>query len=438
MSFRRRVGPLALVAAALIPAGALAASPAPAASPATSAATDSVSFMIFGDPAELAAYHTLVDAFEAARPGIDVQLIEVPDQGDYRQRLGADLAAGTPADVVLVNYRNMAPLAAAGQLQPLTDRLRTSTVIQDGDLYPQAADAFRWRGEQMCIPQNISSLAVYYNQDLFDAAGLPYPTAGWTWDDFVATATALTKDLDGDGVTDQYGLGTQPELIRLAPFLWQAGAEVVNNPKEPTGLDLHTANGRKALDWFVGLQTVHHVVPDRVAEEAEDSESRFLGGRTAMYLNSRRGVPTYREAPFRWDVAPLPVGEEAATVLHSDGFCMPAASTHQDAAWSLIEYANSPEGQTVIAGTGRTVPSLKSVATSPAFLDPTKAPASSQVWLDAIPTIHALPTLQGWPDIEEQADEALAQAFYGELSVDDAIAEIDSRTAPFFKVGGEG
>ena len=58
-------------------------------------------------------------------------------------------------------------------------------------------DAFRWRGEQLCLPQNVSSLAVYYNRDLFQKYGVPEPKAGWTWNDLVATRDAMTRDANG-------------------------------------------------------------------------------------------------------------------------------------------------------------------------------------------------------------------------------------------------
>ena len=82
------------------------------ASPAPSGA---VSFMVFGDPAELAAYRTLVGVVRGGEPGHRrASSSRSPSQGDYRQRLGADLAAGTPADVVLINYRNQAAVLGEG------------------------------------------------------------------------------------------------------------------------------------------------------------------------------------------------------------------------------------------------------------------------------------------------------------------------------------
>ena len=138
--------------------------------------------------------------------------------------------------------------------------------------------------------------------------------------------------------------------------MWQNDGRIVDDVDFPTQLGLTRFPSQEAMQWFVDLQTVHGVVPDRVAEASQDSESRFVAGTTAMYLNSRRSTPTYREIDsFTWDVAPLPRGKQEAGVLHSDGYCMAATTENKDAAWRFIEFANSAEGQTIIAQSGRTV-----------------------------------------------------------------------------------
>jgi multiple sugar transport system substrate-binding protein len=201
----------------------------------------------------------------------------------------------------------------------------------------------------------------------------------------------------------------------------------------PIRLALDARPAREAIEWFVDLQVKHHVVPDAIAESAESSESRFLGGRTAMFLNSRRGVPTYRQIDdFDWDVAALPRREQAAGILHSDAYCMAAATEDKEAAWTFIEYANSPEGQEIVARSGRTVPSLIEVAESPAFLDAAQKPANSHVFIDTIPVLRGVPVMATWVDVEELAGDELERAFYGDASVDEAIAAMVSRTLPFF------
>lgn len=400
---------------------------------ATPATTRTISFMVFGDAAEKAAYERLVAEFQQRHPDIRVALIHIPGQSDYRKRLGVDFAAGTPADIVLLNYRRYAAFAAKDALEPLGPYLDQSTLLSPGDFYAEAITPFLWKGALMCIPQNLSSLVVYYNRDLFRATGLPDPPPDWTWDDFLRIAQRLTQDTDGDGNIDQYGLGTEVSLFRVAPFIWQNGGDLVDNPQAPTRLALDTPAAREAIQWFVDLQVQHHVTPDAVAEAAESSESRFLNGRLGMLLNSRRGVPTYRTITgFDWDVTPLPQGKQRAGILHADAYCMARVSQHKAAAWTFIEFANSVEGQRIIASTGRTVPSLRIVAGSPAFLDPQARPANSRVFLDGIPFIRTVPIMETWVDIEDVVAEELKRAFYGQATVDEAIAAAIARAQPFF------
>jgi multiple sugar transport system substrate-binding protein len=399
----------------------------------TSASAQEVSFMVFGDPAEKAAYAELATSFMAKHPEIKVQITHIPGQADYRKRMAADFAAGTPADVTLINYRRYAGFAAKDVLEPLGPYLDKSTAIKAGDFYAEAMTPYNWKGTTICLPQNLSSLVVYYNKNLFDAAGIAHPSDDWTWDDFVTTAKALTKDTDGDGATDQFGIGTEASIFRLAPMIWQNGGDIVDDPANPKKLTLDTPAAKEALQWFVDLQMVHKVMPDRVNEASEDSETRFQNGRLGMFLNSRRGVPAYREiTAFGWDVAPLPMGKQKAGILHADAFCMAKATKDKASTWTFIEYAMSAEGQTILAKSGRTVPSMKSVANSPAFLDPTVAPSRSKVFLDGIAHIRAVPIMESWVDIEGAAGKELERGVFGDATVDEVIAAATENTKDFF------
>ena len=331
--------------------------------------------------------------------------------------------------MVLINYRRFTGLALKNAFEPLGPYLEKSSEIKYDDFYAPSMWAFSINEQVVCIPQNISSLVTYYNKDLFDAAGLPYPNAGWTWDDFISTAKTLTLDTDQDGGIDQYGVGVEPTFIRVAPFIWQNGGKVWN---ERT-LTLTDPLELESVQWFVDWQVKHHIVPDAVEEKAESSESRFINGRTAIYFNSRRLVPTFREiTAFDWDVAPLPTGREKFTILHSDAYCLTAASQNKEAAWDFIEFANSATGQTIVAQSGRTVPSLIQVAESEAFLDPTAKPEHSRVFIDAIPYIFVSPQQANWADIEEICDEELQRAFYGDATVLEAMQSAVSRALPLF------
>lgn len=399
----------------------------------TDSGSHTVTFLVFGDPEEYAAYEELVAAFEAEHPNIDVQLGHIPSQGEYRQRLATDFSGGQPPDVMLINYRRFASFAAQGGLEPLGPYLDKSEIIQASDFYEQTITAFQLDGQLWCIPQNISSLVVYYNQDLFDAANVPYPAPGWTRDDFLAAARALTRDVDGDGMIEQYGASIAPNIFRLAPFVWQNGGDLVDDRERPTRLTLDSPEALAAFQWLVDLRLKEGVTPDAVAESAEDSETRFMNGRLAMLFDSRRVTPTFRTITnFTWDVAPLPRGDRESGILHSDAYCMAALTKDKEAAWTFIEFANSAVGQEIIAQTGRTVPSLKAVALSEAFLDPTKAPASSQVFLDTIPMLGEVPIMTTWVAIEETASREIERAYYGQATVATAAEAAAAMTQEYF------
>ena len=412
-------------------------------------ASGEVSLLLFGDPPEIRAYRTLIRAFEREQPDVSVKLIEASDREDLIARLSTSFAGGTPPDLFLINYRYYGQFASKGVLEPLGERVEDSDVLALDGFYPQALDAFRWDGELTCLPQNVSSLVVYYNRDVFERFAVPEPDSDWTWLDFVRTAQALTRDEHGLPVQGQdpdlpattgpvirpaiYGVGVEPTIVRVAPFIWSAGAQLVDDQKRPTRFTLDSPAATAALAEFFALRTRYGVTPTDVEVEAEDDESRFANGRLAMLLSSRRSTPTLRaSAKFDWDVAPLPRFERRAGILHSDAFCISKASDGKDAAWGFVEFAVGPEGQKILARTGRTVPSLKTVAESPTFLDPSKKPRSSRVFLDAIPTIRQLPTISTWPEIEDAAEGILENGMYLGKPVEDVVRELDRTTRPLF------
>jgi multiple sugar transport system substrate-binding protein len=108
----------------------------------------------------------------------------------------------------------------------------------------------------------------------------------------------------------------------------------------------------------------------------------------------------------------LPVQQRAATVLHSDAFCLAKSSPHKEAADRFIEFVSSTEGASMLSRTGRTVPSIRSVAESAAFLDPAAPPRSARVFLDVIPDIRRTPNIATWNEIESRVDPMIEDWFY--------------------------
>lgn len=389
-----------------------------------------VRFQVFGDAEELAAYRRLVAAYERASAD-DVRLVEVAARAAHLQKLATGFAAGLPPDVFLVNYRNFASYAARGVLDPAGPRLAASKTLDRSAFYPQPLEAFSVGGELQCMPQNVSSLVVYYNRDLFRRAGLADPRPDWTYAEFMRAARALTGPVPAGNGVRRYGVGLDPSIVRLAPFVWSAGGDIVDDADAPTRFTLDTPRAREGLLAFLDLQGGERVAPLEQEVEAKGLDARFLDGELGMLLSSRREAPTLRTIEdFDWDVAAFPTLREPASVLHSDAYCL-ARGGRAGAAWRFVEFAAGPRGQRILARSGRIVPSLRSVARSRDFLDPALPPRSSRVFLDAIAHVRRLPVASTWPELEDAVDLALKRAYYTELTVDETLARIaDETVAP--------
>lgn len=387
-----------------------------------------VVFQVHGEAEETAVFRTIADEFQR-RSGAGVELVEVGEDEDHIAKLVTAFAGGEPPDVFLINYREYAQFADRGVIEPVGPHL-DDIGIDLSKYYPQPIEAFSYGGTLQCMPQNVSSLVVYLNLKVFRAAGVPVPKNGWTWDDFRRTAQRLTSE-------GTYGLGLEPKVIRLAPFVWANGGELVDDLTRPTRFLLDEPAAREALTFLVGLVRDDRVVPSEQEQAAEDLETRFINDKLAMYLGSRKDTPVFREVSgLKWDVAPLPRGRTQAGILHSDAYCISESTDNLEDALELVRYAVGVDGQTIGAFSGRVVPVLRAVATSPAFLDPARPPRHSNVFLDAVSYIRRTPVIPTWPEIEAKTDELMTRLFFDDgYSIDRFLRELEKETSGLLREG---
>jgi multiple sugar transport system substrate-binding protein len=390
-----------------------------------------ISFQVAGEAEEISAYRTVEKAFEKKHPDIDVELIEIADKDEHLQKLSTSFAGGAPPDVFLLNFREYSQFVVRDALEPVGPHLGDAGIDMT-DYFLEPAEAFTFDGELQCMPQNVSSLVVYYNVALFEAAGLERPKEGWSWEQFRDYAVALN-----DPDADVRGLGIEPSIIRVAPFVWSNGGEIVDDPHAPTQFTLDTPEAREAIGFLAALVREDGVVPTEEELAAQDLETRFATGKLGMLLSSRRDTPFFREnTSLNFDVASLPIAEQPVGILHSDAYCVARAGDELDAVMEFIGFAMGEEGQTITALSGRTVPSLRTVAESGAFLNPAQPPAHPEVFLDAIPVLRRTPVIPTWPEIEDIAEEIFTRIFYEEgYSIDDGLTEFEEATRDLFEEG---
>ncbi len=151
----------------------------------------------------------IAEAFTAEHPNVTVE-IQLTPYKEYFTKLQTAVSGGSAADVFWMNGPNFQLYASNGVLAPLDDQ----GGIDPADYSQGLVDLYTFDGKLYGAPKDFDTVALWYNKELFDAAGVAYPEAGWTWDDFTAAAAALT-----DPATGRWGHRREPvrpgELLQL-------------------------------------------------------------------------------------------------------------------------------------------------------------------------------------------------------------------------------
>lgn len=268
----------------------------------------------------------------------EYQIVHQPLPADYSTQIQTQLAGGTAADLLWMDQGQMS-LAADGSFLPLTDCVANAEAGTAGDVadyYPGVIQT-AYQGDTLYgLPWIAQPVVVYFNKDMFDAAGVEYPTADWTWDDFLEKATALTQDTDGDGNIDQWGTianGWPPPQM----FIWQAGGEVISedmatspidSPEAVAGLDFYRS-------WIYNPEMAPS--PDIIAEQGFDA--LYSSGKVGMFFGGASDDKDYKVQGFTPGVVPVPKNPTTGsnlTFAWTASTVINAATTHPEEACDAL------------------------------------------------------------------------------------------------------
>lgn len=345
-----------------------------------------VRLMIWGSPDEVKVVRGYVDAFKKAHPEITVQVEHTPDMG-YQQKLQTLVRGNNLPDVFYMNEADVPWLSRDGallDLAPLVERDRAE--VQPEDFYPETWSCFEVDGGLFGICKDFATLVCYYNKDIFDAWDVPYPKAGWTWDDFLATAKATTRG-------DDWGLLFETWDGQLFPWIWQAGGEVAQDepPRWLMGSPEYVDESAEALQFLADLIWEHKVAPPPSVTRDQSGSSLFTNGDVAMCTYGRWKHMDFKHITrFEWDVVELPRRRRQATTTFAVGYAVAKSTRHPEKAWSLVKFLTSPASQEAVAHSGQAIPSRMSVARSDAFMSP-RALVERGLSADGRPHIEQVP-----------------------------------------------
>jgi len=346
----------------------------------------------------------LVKEYEKATPGVTVKLARDNDSS-YYDKLVTQITAGKGPDIVRLEPPKVAQYAASGWLAPVGGALSSTD-----DYFANTIDAATVKGKIYGMPQDVSTLALFYRKDLFAAAGITAPPT--TWEELKADADKLS----GNG---KYGIGLFGGwgAYEFYPWLWQSGAEVLT--KDGKKAAFGSADGVAALQYWVDLQK-SDMPPGMATATEDDVRGPFTNGDVAMLTSGPYMTGILKDAGLteeQYGVAPLPKGKQAASVLGGMDLSVLQNSKHQKEAVAFLKWLGSDKVQTTWSKDLGFVPAKKSLYDSSAFSgDPNIATFGT-----IIEASKSRPTIARAGDVDSALGKAVGAALSGSQSAADAM-----------------
>ena len=272
------------------------------------------------------------------------------------------------ADVFVSSQFALDTLREEDGILSITPFVETDESFDLSDYYPSIVEIYTTGGELWAVPSGADPLVMYYNRDIFDEHGIPYPDIGWTWDDFLAVGSTLTHvEMNVFGYAPHYELGIQFVLDPLA-IIYQHGGRVFDDVAGSTRLVFDDPLTIEALKWYTGLWNEHGIAPspEDVRESADVYINVWTGivdGRFGMWtgLLSERGETTWpSDLRSRSGVVTLPRDQLSASVVLVDAYFISSDTPHPEECWNWLVFLSRQ-----MPPTG--VPTRRSLAESEAY-----------------------------------------------------------------------
>ena len=354
---------------------------------------------------ESAEIQELVTTYESENPGVTIKLARDNDSS-YYDKLVTQITAGQGPDIVRLEPPKVSQYITSGWLAPLDDVV---TDANKSDFFANTIEAASKDGHVYAVPQDVSTLALFYRTDMFESAGLSGPPS--TWEEVVADAKALTKDGNyGIGLFGGWG------AYEFYPWLWQSGAEVLND--DGTEVVFDSADAVRALQLWVDLQA--SAMPPGMATAGEDDvRGPFSNGNLAMFTSGpyMTSILDSEKLGDVWAVAPLPKDKVSASVLGGMDLAVLKNSKNQEAAQKFLSWLMQDTIQTKWATDLGFVPVKKSLYDSDAFADN----ASMKAFGEIIENSRSRPTIDRAADVDSALGEAVQAALSGASTSKEAL-----------------
>jgi multiple sugar transport system substrate-binding protein len=396
-----------------------------------------ITWAMWGSPEEIATHQTVADAFMAEHPEINVEIMSEP-WNDYFTRMQTLWASGDPElipDVLflspVINY------AAEGVLENLDPYIEEAG-YDLADYWPALLEWATYDGSVYGFPRDIGLEVTYYNKDIFDEVGIPYPEEGWTWEDFQTIAEQLT--VEEEGRVSRYALGMEGGKWSL--WVTQNNGTILDDMRNPSECTLDEPAAIEGLQFFADLMDNNYAMRPSELNQAGGDAGVFQSGQAAMIIQNASRISQFNAAEMNYDVVvnPLPADGRRTNSAAGAAWVMSAQSDNKDAAWTFLQWLQSTEGgQRLYTESGEIFPALQSTARSDAFLNMEAAPENRQAFLTEGENAEALRNgyFAEWNELGNSIiNPGLEQVWAGELSVEEAVTQICQQVDEFLAANG--
>jgi multiple sugar transport system substrate-binding protein len=346
-----------------------------------------IKFTLWGSPFEKQALEEAVKSFNATHPTIHVTAQHTAYEA-YGEKISAMLASGNPPDIAYLDYAQAFPFADAGKLLDLAPYFAKQPA--DKSLLESAYYHFDHGKKVLGTGLATGIILLYYNKDLFDKAGVPYPPSkaeqAWTWDQFVQVAKKLTKDKNGNDATSPkfdpdnivtYGLSLPQDWWGYLTFIYSNKGGLVN--EDGTEPLINKPEAVEVLQKLRDAIFVDHIAPRPTQNKTLPSADILMQtGKIAMTFNGMWRVIDFSQLHIKWGIGALPYFKEPLTIILSVPKVIFSATKYPDQTFEFYQYISDPK-RVALFKEGLWAPLEKSYFTDP---------ASMKEWLDGKPGVY--------------------------------------------------
>ncbi|MEV0096889.1 ABC transporter substrate-binding protein [Streptomyces sp. NPDC050738] len=334
------------------------------------------------------------------------------------QKVTAALASGSYPDIAYIFGSDLASVARSPRVVDLTSQLRGGATPWTNYWAP-VRQALTLNGKVRAAPAVLDSLAVVYNKELFRRAGIPFPEAGWSWDEFLDTAAKLTDKGRGVFGTGWPGVGDEDTTWRLWPMIWDLGGDVVADNGHSIGF---ADQGEQALGTLAQLAEDKSVYID-FKPGSEQLYKVFLSGRMGMVATGPWQLPDVIDAKIDYGVVPLPTYHgHPVTISGPDTWTVfDNGSARSRAAVEFVSWMIQPEHDVRWDIQAGSLPLSSATAQRPEWKQHSAATAGLKVFTDALDSARVRPIHAAYPQISMALGEAIVSVLLGRRSPAQAL-----------------